>query len=94
MDRISLDLGIARNEHIIIMHKWKYIFIGDCDGDVTIKLGSLTASPLDPSEFDKISGLEEFNFLYITNTAQAGKVLNFYFEEDIRDQENVDIKND
>jgi hypothetical protein len=94
MDRMSLDLGTARNEHIVIMHKWKYMFIGECTGDVSLKLGSLTASPLDPGEFDKITGLEEYNFLYITNTAQAGKVLNFYFEEVEEKTPDVDIRKD
>lgn len=88
---MTLDLGTERNDHIIIMRKWKYIFIGDCDGDVEFKLGSLSASPLDPGEFDKIEGLQEFNFLYITNTAQSGKVLNFYFEEE-EEILDVDIK--
>ena len=82
MDRLSLDLGTARDETPIIMKRWKYLFIGDCTGVVTVKLGSVASSPLDPNEFDKLTGIEEYKFLFVTNTAQTGEELNIYFEEE------------
>lgn len=89
---MSLDLGKARTDFSIIMKRWKYLFIGDCTGTVELKLGSLSASPLNPNEFEKISGIEEYYFLYVTNTAQGGKVLNIYFEEE--EGEEIDIEKD
>jgi hypothetical protein len=93
MDRMSLDIGTARTNFPIIMKRWKYLYIGECTGDVELKLGSMTASPLDPNEFEKITGIEDYYFLFVTNTAQAGKVLTVYFEEEEIEM-NVDIKND
>ena len=81
MDRMVVDLGIARNDEVTQIHEWKYMYVGDCDGDVTIKLDSRSASPLNPSEFDKLTDVNYANFLYITNTVQAGKVLVLYIEE-------------
>ena len=82
MDRMSLDLGITRDNLSIIMNRWKYLFIGDCTGDVTIKLGSKSASALDPNEFDKLTEINEYLHMYITNIAQSGKELNIYYEEE------------
>ena len=82
MDRMSLDLGTARTNFPIIMNRWKYLFVGDCTGDVTIRLGSVSASSLDPNEFDKLTEIEEYLHIYVTNTAQSGKVLNIYYEEE------------
>ena len=90
MDRMSLDLGTARTNFPIIMKRWKYLFIGECTGTVTIKLGSTSTSPLDPNEFDKLTGIENYKFLYIDNDAQPGEELNIYFEEEDIDKE-VDI---
>lgn len=86
MDRLSLDLGIARDEEPIIMKRWKYLFVGDCTGVVTIKLGSVASSPLNPNEFDKLTGIEDYKFLFVTNTAQTGEELNIYFEEEETDE--------
>ena len=91
VNRMSLDLGTARTNSPITMHRWAYLFVGDCTGDVTIKLGDPSASPLDPNEFDKVSEIEDFNYLYVTNTAQSGKVLNIYFEEEKLGVVSVDI---
>jgi hypothetical protein len=82
MDRLVFDLGIARNKEVINMNRWKYLFVGECTGDALIALGSPNTSPLDPAEFDKLTDIEEFKHLYITNTAQSGYTLNIYFEEE------------
>ena len=92
MDRMSLDLGITRTNFPIIMKRWKYLFVGECTGVATLKLGSMTASELDPNEFEKITGIENYYFLFVTNTAQANKELNIYFEEE--EGEDVDIIKD
>ena len=81
MDRMSLDLGIARDNEPIIMRQWKVLFVGACTGDATIKLGSRSASALNPTEFERLTEIEEYRMLYITNTAQTGKELNIYYEE-------------
>jgi hypothetical protein len=60
VNRMSLDLGTARTNETIIMHRWAYIFIGDCTGDVTIRLGDPSGSALDPNEFDKVVGIEDY----------------------------------
>jgi len=90
MDRLSLDLGTTRTNHPIIMKRWRYLFVGDCTGVVTIKLGAMSASPLNPNEFDKLTGIENYKFLFVTNTAQVGEELNIYFEEEEL-EENVEI---
>jgi hypothetical protein len=82
MDRMSLDLGTARNNFSITMNRWRYLFVGECTGDATIKLGSPSASGLDPNEFEKLTDIGEYRFLFITNTAQAGEDLNIYYEEE------------
>ena len=81
MDRMSLDLGTARDRIPITMRRWKYLFVGECTGDVLIRLGSPSASPLDPSEFDKLTDIDMFKYLYISNDAQSDKELNIYYEE-------------
>jgi hypothetical protein len=63
-----------------MISSWKYLHVGDCTGDVTIKLGSQSSSPLDPEEFDKLTDVNNFRWLYVTNTAQASKKLVIYFE--------------
>ena len=93
MDKLSLDLGTERTNFPVIMNRWKYLFIGECTGEVTIKLGSLTSSSLNPNEFEKLTGIEDYYFLFVTNTAQAGKKLNVYFEEE-EIGENVDVISD
>jgi len=90
MDRLSLDLGTARDDTPIIMKRWRYLFVGDCTGTVSIKLGSMSSSPLDPNEFEKLTGIEEYKYLYITNTAQTGAELNIYFEEEAL-EDNIDV---
>jgi hypothetical protein len=91
VNRMSLDLGTARTNEPIIMNRWKYLFVGECTGDVTIRLGDPSASPLDPNEFDKLTEIEEFKYLYVTNTAQSGETLNIYFEEERLDMPVVQI---
>ena len=90
MDRMSLDLGTARNNFPVMMNRWRYLFVGECTGDVTIKLGSSSASALDPNEFEKLTDINEYKFLYITNTAQAGKELNIYYEEERTVETEID----
>jgi hypothetical protein len=89
---MSLDLGTARTNEPIIMHRWAYIFIGDCTGDVTIKVGDPSGSPLDPNEFDKITGIEDFKYLYVTNTTQADDKLVMYYEEIRDDVPIIDVR--
>lgn len=81
MDRWVIDLGIERNEEVTAIDSLKYMYVGDCDGDVAIKIGSRSRSSLNPEEFDKLTDVSEARFVYITNTAQAGKVLVLYVEE-------------
>ena len=78
---MSLDLGTARDRIPIHMRRWKYLFVGECTGDALIRLGSPSASPLDPSEFDKLTDIDMFRYLYVSNDAQTGKFLNIYYEE-------------
>jgi len=82
MDRMSLNLGTARTDVPFYMNRWKYLFVGACTGDVTIRLGSISVSGLNPNEFERLTGIEEYRFLFVTNTAQAGKELNIYYEEE------------
>jgi hypothetical protein len=80
MDRWVIDLGTARDNLAYNIHKWKYLHVGDCTGDVTIRLGRPSASALNPDEFDALGDISKFYYLYITNTAQAGNKLVIYFE--------------
>lgn len=81
MDRMELSLATERNNYPIIMKEWKYLFVGVCTGDVTIRLGSTSGSELDPNEFDKLTEIYEYQHLYITNSVQTGKKLVLYYEE-------------
>lgn len=81
MDRWKIDLGTARNNEAFPIHAMKYLHVGDCTGEVTIRLGSPSASPLNPEEFDDLEDVKKFFYLYITNTAQAGSKLVIYYEE-------------
>ena len=80
MDRQVFDLGTARNEEVQAIDSWSFLYIGDCDGDVTIKFGK-SLSPLNPEEFDKLTDVDKYKFMYVTNTAQADKKMVIYFEE-------------
>ena len=79
MERMVLDLGIAREAEAIYIREWKYLYIGDVTGDVKLRLDG--RGWWYPSEFDKVTGVEDHNYLYVTNTTQAGKELIVYFEE-------------
>jgi hypothetical protein len=81
MDRWVIDLETARDNTPYNIHKWKYLHVGDCTGDVTIRLGSPSSSALNPDEFDALGDVINFHYLYITNTAQASAKLVIYFEE-------------
>jgi hypothetical protein len=81
MDRWKIDLGEARDEEPYMIHGLEYLYVGSCDGDVTIKLDSRSASPLNPSEFSKLLNVKSANWLYVTNTAQSGKELVLYVKE-------------
>ena len=80
MDRQVVDLGTARDEEAQAVDEWDYLYIGDCDGDVTIKVGSKSKSPLNPEEFNKLENIKNLYYIYLTNTAQTGRKLVLYFE--------------
>lgn len=80
MDRETIDLGTARINEAHPVDEWDFLYIGDCDGNVTIKIGSTSKSSLNPDEFSKIENIRKVYFIYITNTAQAGKHLVLYYE--------------
>ena len=80
MDRWVIDLGEARDNAPFMISSWRYLYVGDCDGTVTIRLGSPSSSAFNPEEFDKITDVNNHYYLYVTNTAQAGKKLVIYFE--------------
>ena len=84
MNRLVIDLGTARDNEIYRMYAWKYLYIGDCDGEVELRVDSRSASPLVPTEFNKVTDVKHSDYLYVTNTAQAGKKLVIYFEEIMR----------
>jgi hypothetical protein len=82
MNRQVIDLGTARDEEPQMVHSWEYMYIGECDGDVTMRLGSQRlSSPINPDEFGKITNISDIEWIYITNTAQSGKQLVIYFKE-------------
>jgi hypothetical protein len=66
MDRWVIDLETARDNTPYNIHKWKYLHVGDCTGDVTIRLGSPSSSALNPDEFDALGDVINFHYLYIT----------------------------
>jgi len=81
MNRLVINLGIARDNEVFQMYEWKNLYIGACDGDVSIRIDSRSASALHPDEFNKLHDVRDSNYLYVTNTLQAGKELVIYFEE-------------
>jgi hypothetical protein len=81
VNRWVIDLGTARDNAVFPIHKWKYLHVGDCTGDVTIRLGKPSSSAFNPEEFDEMEDISKFYYLYITNTAQAESKLVIYFEE-------------
>ena len=82
--RWEIDLGDARTNQKHPMYLWKFLYIGNCTGNVTIKLGSTSNDALYPDEFEKLDDVAKYAFLYLTNTAQAGKKLVIYYEEDAK----------
>lgn len=83
-NRWVIDLGIERDDEVTLIDSLSYIYIGACDGDVSMKIGNRSASPLHPNEFEKLTDVEDAKFMYITNTAQPGKVLVLYIKEKIK----------
>jgi hypothetical protein len=79
MDRLALDLGIAREAESLYIRQWKYLYIGDLTGDVKIRFDG--TGWMYPDEFEKLSDVKRYHYLYITNTAQDGESLVIYFEE-------------
>lgn len=79
--RCVIDLEEARENEERYIKYWKYLYIGDCDGEVTLRFNTKRNSDLNPEEFGKIENLDGVHTLLITNTAQAGKTLVLYFEE-------------
>ena len=84
MDRWEIDLGETRDNVSFPIHSWKFLYVGDCDGTVKIRLGRPSSSAFNPEEFDKITDVSKHYYMYVTNTAQSGKVLVLYFEESKR----------
>ena len=84
MDRWVINLGTERDNTPFQIHAWQYFYVGDCDGDVTVRLGSPSSSAFNPEEFDKLTDVSKHYWMYVTNTAQSGKVLVIYFEESRR----------
>ena len=81
--RLKFDLTIKRKDLYVPMRRWHYLFVGKCNGNVIIKLERRSASELDPTEFNKITGIEHIRKMYVSNEVQAsGKVFNIYFEEE------------
>ena len=80
MDREVIDLGVARKDEVKMIHEWEYLYVGDCNGDVLIKFGSKSASPLHPEEFDKVTDIKHMHYMYLTNAAQPDKTLVIYFK--------------
>ena len=79
--RYVIDLSEARDNEEVFVKYWKYLYIGDCDGDVSLRFNTKRNCDLNPEEFDKITPLNGVHTLLITNTAQSGKVLVIYYEE-------------
>ena len=79
MDRLVLDLGVKRVDSPFYIRSWKWMYVGDCTGEVEISLDNNCC--LDPNEFDKLRDLEEFNYLRISNESQEGKTISIYYEE-------------
>lgn len=81
MERFVIDLEDARDNEEYNIKYWKYLYIGDCDGDVELRFNSKRAADNDPTEFNKIEDLCGIEYLIIRNTAQPGKKLVIYYEE-------------
>ena len=81
MDRWVIDLGTERDNTSFPISTWASFYVGDCDGNVTVRVGRPSASSLNPYDFGKINlvGNNDY-FLYITNTAQTDKELVLYIE--------------
>lgn len=81
LERFVIDLGEARDNVVYNIKYWRYLYVGDCDGTVSLRFNTPRGPDLDPEEFDKITDLKGVEYLYITNIAQSGKQLVLYYEE-------------
>ena len=81
IQRCVIDLSEARDNEERFVKYWEYMYIGKCDGDVSLRFNSKRNCDLNPEEFSKIVNLDGVHTLLITNTAQAGKELIMYFSE-------------
>lgn len=79
MERLVLDLGIERVVSPLYIREWEYMYVGDCTGDVLLKFDN--QGWINPEEFDKITEISKFYYLYTSNSTQAGKLLILYYEE-------------
>jgi len=79
MERMVLDLGIAREDEALYIREWKYLYVGDVTGDVKIRFPG--TGWVNPDEFDKLSDVSQYHYLYIKNDAQEDEELVIYFEE-------------
>jgi len=79
MERMVVDLGIAREAESLYIRQWKYLYIGDVTGDVNIRFPG--TGWVNPEEFDKLTDVSQYHYIYFTNTAQEGEKLVIYFEE-------------
>ena len=79
MDRLVLDLGIKRADSPFFIRSWNWMYVGDCSGDAELKFDN--GCWLDPTEFEKVTGCENFNYLHISNESQPGEEISIYYEE-------------
>ena len=79
--RWVIDLSEARDNEEYNVKYWEYMYIGDCDGDVSLRFNSKRNDDFNPEEFDKITNLDNVNYLLITNTIQIDKKLVIYYKE-------------
>lgn len=81
MERKEYDLTTARNKEIFHIERFRSVYVGDYDGDGNDYISFEGMDDFYPDEFTKITDIRNKNFLYVTNSAQAGKKLILYFEE-------------
>ena len=81
INRWVIDLGEVRDNEEHYIRYWDYMYVGDCDGDVSIRFNTKRNDDFNPEEFDKLTNLDGIDFLLITNTVQVGKKLVIYYKE-------------
>ena len=79
MDRLVLDLGVERVKNPLYIREWLYMYVGDVTGDVTLQFDN--QGVINPAEFDKLTDIKKFHYLYVSNVSQDGEELVLYYEE-------------